>query len=79
MDTKGAELNISSGTVGVLGREKKGRRLLRRFYWPTLFKDVAEFCRGCPTCQRLAQSNAKRASLVPLPTIRSGLQGWGSQ
>ena len=31
-----------------LGREKTGRRLLRRFYWPTLFKDVAEFFRGCP-------------------------------
>ena len=85
MDTKGAELNISSGTVSItealsryvlkfahdvplgghLGKEKTGCRLLRRFYWPTLFKDVAEFCRGCPTCQRSAQRRIKRAPLVP--------------
>ena len=54
---------------GHLGKEKTGRRLLRRFYWPTLFKDVAEFCRGCPTCQRPAQRKIKRAPLVPLPII----------
>ncbi|KAL5505979.1 hypothetical protein EMCRGX_G007532 [Ephydatia muelleri] len=50
---------------GHLGKEKTGCRLLRRFYWPTLFKDVAEFCRGCPTCQRSAQRRIKRAPLVP--------------
>ena len=54
---------------GHLGKEKTGCRLLRRFYWPTLFKDVAEFCRGCPTCQRSAQRRIKRAPLVPLPII----------
>ncbi|KAL5505725.1 hypothetical protein EMCRGX_G007206 [Ephydatia muelleri] len=53
---------------GHLGKEKTGCRLLRRFYWPTLFKDVAEFCRGCPTCHRSAQ-RIKRAPLVPLPII----------
>ena len=51
---------------GHLGKEKTGRCLLRRFYWPTLFKDVAEFCRGCPTCQRSTQGKIKRAPLVPL-------------
>ena len=69
--------DVPSG--GHLGREKTGRGLLRRFYWPTLFKDVAEFCRGCPTCQRSAQSKIKRAPLVPLPTIHGCLQSWGSQ
>lgn len=54
--------------AGHLGK-KTGRRLLRRFYWPTLFKDVAEFCRGCPICQILAHRNIKRAPLVPLPII----------
>ena len=63
---------------GHLGREKTGRCLLRRFYWPTLFKDVAEFCRGCPTCQRSAQRKIK-PPLVPLPTIHGCLQNWGSQ
>ena len=49
-----------------LGREKTGCRLLRRFYWPMLFKDMAEFCRGCPICQRSAQGKIKPAPLVPL-------------
>ena len=55
--------------AGHLGKEKTSRRLLRRFYWPTLFKVVAEFCRGCPICQISAHRNIKRAPLVPLPII----------
>ena len=63
---------------GHLGKEKTGCRLLRRFYWPTLFKDVAEFCRGCPTCQRSAQRRIKRAPFGAIP-IHCCLQSWGSQ
>ena len=63
---------------GHLGKEKTGCRLLRRFYWPTLFKDVAEFCRGCPTCQRSAQRSIKRAPFGAIP-IHCCLQSWGSQ
>ena len=64
---------------GHLGRKKTGHRLLRRLYWLTLFQDVAEFCRVCPTCQRSAQGTIKPAPLVPLPTIQGCLQSWGSQ
>ena len=65
--------DVPSG--GHLGRERTGRCLLRRFYWPTLFKDVAEFCRGCPTCQRRsAQSNAKRAPFATRLQMRCLVQ-----
>ena len=29
-----------------LGREKTGRRLLRRFYWPTLLRTWPSFAKG---------------------------------
>ena len=38
--------------AGHLGRNKTAHRVMRRFYWPTLFRDVADYCRRCPECQR---------------------------
>ena len=67
---RGTVLKLAHDVVplaGHLRKEKTGCRLLRRLYWPTLFKDVAEFCQGCPTCQRSAQRKIKCAPLVPLP------------
>lgn len=29
------------------------RNLIGRFYWPTRFKDVTQWCRSCDACQRL--------------------------
>ena len=42
---------------------------LQRFYWPTVCKDVAEFCRRCETCQKSSKWKSKRAPLVPLPIL----------
>lgn len=33
--------------AGHMGKEKTRRRILQRFYWPTLYKDVADFCKSC--------------------------------
>ena len=52
-----------------LGSEKTRQRLLRRFYWPGVFKDVEEFCRSCPTCQKTSQHRVGKAPLIPLPII----------
>ena len=54
-----------------LGKEKTGRRLLRRFYWPTLFKDVAQGAQHASD-----QGKIKPAPLVPLPRLFTEL---GSQ
>ena len=32
---------------GHLGKTKTAQHLLQRFYWPTLHRDVAKYCRGC--------------------------------
>ena len=42
--------------AGHLGTAKtKKERLLRHFYWPSITKDVKDFCRSCDICQRLGK------------------------
>ena len=41
--------------AGHLGRDKTIKRITKHFYWPSLFRDVTEYCRGCPECQRMAK------------------------
>ena len=55
--------------AGHLGRDKTAKRVLQRFYWPTIYKDVADFCRGCDACQKVAGKKVGRAPLIPLPVI----------
>lgn len=52
-----------------LGKEKTTKRILRQFYWPTLHRDVAEYCQRCDACQKTSGKKASRAPLVPLPII----------
>jgi len=33
--------------AGHMGKTKTTRRVLQRFYWPTVYRDVAKFCRSC--------------------------------
>ncbi len=53
---------------GHLGKEKTAQRVLRRFYWPTLFKDVKEYRQTCEECQLHGGRGAK-ATMIPLPVI----------
>ena len=43
--------------------------VLQHFYWPTVHRDVAEYCRTCGTCQKAASRKMVRAPLIPLPII----------
>ena len=54
--------------AGHLGRDRTLARLRRRFWWPGIAKDVAEHCRTCGECQRMAR-RGPRAPLVPMPII----------
>lgn len=38
--------------AGHLGVEKTYRRLSIRYFWPRLFRSVADYVRRCDTCQR---------------------------
>ncbi len=39
------KLAPSISLTGHLGRDKTTKRVLQRFYWPTIHADVAEYCR----------------------------------
>ena len=55
--------------AGHLGRNKTTRRIMRRFYWPTLFRDVANYCRSCQDCQKSCGPRERRVPLIPLPVM----------
>ena len=54
---------------GHQGKEKKRQRVLRRFFWPSVFKDIEDYCTSCRICQETTQSVGTRAPLIPLPII----------
>ena len=62
------ELAHSIPLAGHLGWEKTVQRLLARFYWPTLYRDVAQFCKCCAACQKTGGRRVK-APLIPLPIM----------
>lgn len=45
-----------------LGRDKTTDRILQKFYWPTLFQDIARYCHTCGPCQK---SSSERPPPVP--------------
>ena len=54
--------------AGHLGREKTARRILRQFYWLTLFHHVRHYCQTCEECHRHRGRRVK-APWKPLPVI----------
>ena len=54
--------------------KKTAARIMRRFYWPTLFRDTADFCRSCPECQKAGQRRVPRAPLIPLAVMEEPFQ-----
>ena len=56
--------------AGNFGRDKTAKRISKRLFWPTLFRDVADYCRRCPECQRTAKGSQRRVPLIPLPMMR---------
>ena len=55
--------------AGHLGRNKTTSRMLQRFYWPTLFRDIKHICSCCEKCQRCSTKRPPKAPLIPLPVI----------
>ena len=54
---------------GHLGKGKTAQRILQRFYWPTLYRDVAEYCRTCEVCQKTLRRRPRKVPLSPLPVV----------
>ena len=55
--------------AGHLGRRKTAERILQRFYWPGIYRDVRDHCRSCEKCQKSSPRGIRRAPLIPLPII----------
>ena len=54
-------------TAGHLGVNKTKQRILASFYYPNIFKDVAEFCKTCHICQvRRVERPQPKAPLQPI-------------
>ena len=56
--------------AGHLGSNKTAKRITKHFYWPTVFCDVADYCKSCPECQRTGKGSQHKVPLVPLPVIQ---------
>ena len=55
---------------GHLGIEKTKDRVLQNYYWPGVFKDVADYCRSCPECQKTAcRRRGETAKLGQMPIL----------
>ena len=70
------EIAHSIPMAGHLGKDKTAQWILRRFYWPTLFRDVAEYVRSCTAYQITPKHGKTKAPLIPLPIdiIPKGLE-----
>ena len=53
--------------AGHLGVAKTTERLQRHFFWPTICKDVKEYCRTCPVCQKLGKG--AKPAVAPLHSL----------
>ena len=51
-------------TSGHLGTDKTFQRLSLLYYWPGMFKDVANYVRSCKTCQKMKVEQAGPVGLM---------------
>ena len=57
--------SVLSGHYGV---EKTFDRLIQDWFWPTMKKDIANYCRECKVCIRNRRTSEQRVELKPLQT-----------
>ena len=55
--------------AGHLGKDKIAQRILQRFNWPTLYKDIEDYRCSCVTYQKSSCQHGPQASLMPLPVL----------
>ena len=60
--------------AGHMGKDETTRQILQRFYRLTAFKDVAEYCRSCETCQKSSRKKPKHDPLIQLPITEVSFQ-----
>ena len=48
---------------------KTVNRILQRFCWPGVFRDVEHYCRACNQCQKSSPRGVNKAPMIPLPIV----------
>jgi hypothetical protein len=61
-----------------LGVAKTRKLILRRYYWPGIFKDISSYCRSCEICE-ICQKNPRgqafvKAERIPMQLISKPFQ-----
>ena len=46
----------------------------KRFYWPTQYKDVGNYCKACEECQKCSPGRETTVPLAPLPIMTEPFQ-----
>ena len=60
--------------AGHLGVTKTTKRVLQRYFWPGVFKDVSDYCKTCEVCQKSQVKRSARAQMVPMPLVQKLFQ-----
>ena len=60
--------------AGHLGVAMTKNGFLQRYYWPGIFKDVAEYCRSCEVCRKSNPRQPARAEMIPMPLMTQPFQ-----
>uniref|UniRef100_A0A8D0DEN8 Gypsy retrotransposon integrase-like protein 1 n=1 Tax=Sander lucioperca TaxID=283035 RepID=A0A8D0DEN8_SANLU len=60
-----------------LGVEKTKERIMQRFFWPGVHKEIENYCRSCPECQQVAPKPTYKKTLIPLPIIETPFERIG--
>ena len=59
--------------AGHMGVNKTRSRVLRCYYWPGVFQDIARYCKTCEVCQR-SSGRSHKARMIPMPIVTTPFQ-----
>ena len=56
-------------TAGHLGQKKTAEWILNKFHWPTLNKEVVDFCRSNEKCQKSSHQLVLRVPMISVQVV----------
>ena len=62
-------LEIAHDRMQHMGARRVTQLIKQRFTWPGVGKDIAEFCRACPVCQRCDKRKSGKVAMVERPVM----------
>jgi hypothetical protein len=48
-----------------------------RYWWPTLFKDIHDFCKSCDNCQKIGGFKTKSLAKLVTALLEEPFMKWG--